>query len=113
MSGQIVGDVKITLYFASSPGDATVRIWTDTPEFLCDDAYVQPAIETTVEVPAGSNKVEVVVPGVKATATSMISMTVWDGTLTRHGLGRVLYDGVGYESKIEFGCIPATGSSCT
>lgn len=111
LAGQIVGDMKITLHFLSPPASATVRIWTDTPEFLCDDAYVTPIVETTVDIPAGSSKVEVVVPGVKATAGAMISMTVWDGTAARQG--RVVYDAVGYDSKIEFGCIPASGASCT
>ena len=112
LAGTITGDVKVTLNFVSAPVPGTqIRLWADTPVFLCEDAdYIKPAIEHTFDVPAGSNKVEVVVKGVKVKALSQLSMTVWNGELTT--AGRVLYDSTGFDSKVEFKCIPASGKSC-
>lgn len=111
--GTIVGDAKLTLNFLSAPATIKARLWTDVPVFSCNDAYVEPASEVDVVIPGGQSKVEVVFPGLNLPATTsiLIEVLAYSGTDYKGQLGRLLYDSTTADSKIEFGCVPASGSS--
>jgi hypothetical protein len=110
LSGTIVGDAKLSLHFLSAPGAIKARIWTDTPVFSCNEAYIEPASEVIVDVPAGASTVDVVFEDLKLPATANVMVEI----LTRSPQpGRVLYDATGYESQLSFRCVPAAGKSCT
>lgn len=109
LQGTIVGDAKLTIHSISAPGSITARIWTDTPVFSCNDAYIPPAAEVQVTPPPGSGSFEVVFEGLnlKAQANVMIELL---GTTTQ---GRVLYDSTSADTNLEFSCVPARGTTCT
>lgn len=107
VNGQIVGDVTVTLYGMGPAESITARLWTDVSPFTCNDAYVPPLSEVQVESKDG--EFEVVFENIKATAMSHVLVEFLGPTPS---FGRVEYDDAGVASKIEFGCIPASGSSC-
>lgn len=109
-SGTIVGDAKLKLHFVSPPTRVTARLWTDTPVFSCNDAYIEPASEVIVEVPAGHNEIEVVFPKLKLKGAANIMIELL-GT-GAGSQGRVFYDSADMASNLSFNCIPAKGSSC-
>ncbi|MBA2724504.1 MAG: hypothetical protein H0U53_00810 [Actinobacteria bacterium] len=116
LSGTIVGDVKMTTYFVSAPGKIIARIWTDVPNFSCNDAYVEPASEVEIDVPAGEGEVEIVFPGLKqqALASVLVEILAPGGADYSGQVGRILYDSTDAATRLEFSCIPAKGStSCT
>lgn len=109
-SGTIVGDAKLNLHLASPPTRLTVRLWTDTPVFSCNEGYIDPASEVIVEVPAGHSEVEVVFPKLKLKGQSNILIEILG--LGTGSQGRVLYDSADMASNLTFNCIPIKGSSC-
>lgn len=113
--GTIVGDATLTAHFVSAPSKILARIWTDVPNFSCNDAYVAPASEVEVDVPAGQSEVEIVFPGLKQTATSWVLVEILapSGADYKGQVGRLLYDSATAATRLEFNCIPASGSSCT
>lgn len=115
LAGTIVGDVKMTAYFLSAPGTIKARLWTDVPNFSCNDGYVEPASEVDVTVPAGRNEVEIVFPGLNQKAGSwvLIELLAPSGGNYRGQVGRLLYDSADAATRLEFNCLPASGSSCT
>lgn len=116
LAGTIVGDAKMTLHFASAPATIKARIWADVGAFSqCNDNYIEPASEVDVEVPAGSNAVEVEFKKLKLKSTSfiMIEILALSGTDYRGQVGRLLYDSSSAPTSITFGCVPAKGKSCT
>ncbi|HVF53324.1 MAG TPA: hypothetical protein VNC78_06910 [Actinomycetota bacterium] len=114
ITGTIVGDAKITAHFLSAPGTITARIWVDTPVMSCNDAYIPPASEVDFALPSGQGSVEIVFPNLKLTAQAnvMIEILSYSGTGYKGQVGRVLYDSASAETKLEFSCIPASGTSC-
>lgn len=119
LAGTIVGDAKMTLHFASAPATIKARIWADVGAFsACNSSagenYIEPASEVDVEVPAGSNAVEVVFPKLKLKSTSfvMIEVLALSGTDYKGQVGRLLYDSTATPSSITFNCIPVKGKSC-
>ena len=115
LSGTIVGDVTMTAHFVSAPSKVLARIWTDVPNFSCNDAYVEPASEVEVDVPAGQSEVEIVFPGLKQEALSWVLVEILapSGTDYKGQVGRLLYDSADAATRLEFNCIPASGKSCT
>ena len=115
LSGTIVGDVTMTAHFLSAPSKILARLWTDVPNFSCNDAYVAPASEVEVDVPAGQSEVEIVFPGLKQKALSwvLIEILAPSGPDYKGQLGRILYDSTDAATRLEFNCIPASGKSCT
>lgn len=109
MNGTIVGDAVLTLNVVTSPILLTARLWVDTPVFLCNDGYVQPNSEVTVEVPPGSNVVEVKFPKLRLRAQSLVMIEILGLGVPR---GRVFYDATGFASALSFRCIPGSGSRC-
>jgi hypothetical protein len=115
LQGTIKGDAKLALHFASAPGTVTARIWADIAPFSqCNDAYVAPASEVQFDVPAGQNEVEVVFEklNLKATSFIMVEILVPSGPAYGGQIGRLLYDSTATPTSIEFGCVPAAGTSC-
>lgn len=113
--GTITGDAKMTLHFASAPANIKARIWADIGAFsACNDAYVPPASEIDIAVPGGQSTVEATFEGLNLTATQfvMIEILSLSGTDWGGNSGRLLYDSTSAPTSIEFGCIPASGSSC-
>jgi hypothetical protein len=113
LNGTIVGDAKLTLHFASAPGTIKARLWTDQPVFQCNAAYVPPASEVNVVIPAGQNRVEVTFPNLNVNAgqSIMIEVLALGGTKFAGQVGRLLYDSPAADSKIEFQCVPSTGET--
>jgi hypothetical protein len=116
LSGTITGDATVKAHFASAPGQLLARIWADMGAFVgCNEAYVEPASEVTVDVPPGHNEVEIKFPGLNLPAqqTFMIEILAPSGTGYKGQLGRLLYDSADTPTSITFNCIPAAGASCT
>lgn len=110
LAGTIVGDVKWTAHFASPPSQVIARIWTDTPISSCNEAYIPPAQEVVVDIPAGQNSVDIVFKKLKLKAGYNIMVELLQRSPSKQG--RVLYDGVGFESALTFNCIPQSGKTC-
>ncbi len=110
LAGTIVGNVKWTAHFVSPPSQVIARIWTDTPVSSCNEAYIPPAQEVIVDIPPGHNSVDIVFKKLKLKAASNIMVELLQRSASKQG--RVLYDGVGFESALTFSCIPASGKSC-
>lgn len=110
LNGTIVGDAKWHAHFVSPPSRVIARIWTDVPISSCNDAYIEPAREVEVELPPGHNEVEIVFEDLKLRARGTIMLELLQRAATQHG--RVLYDAVDHNSRIEFKCIPASGKRC-
>lgn len=118
IAGQVKGDVKVTFHTVATPGGKVdVRIWPDVASQMCTNEtlgaadYPEPAGALTVDIPAGAGVVEAVIKGVdfKAVGGLMLQLTPVNESPF---LGRALYDSTSYVSKIEFQCIPASGTSC-
>lgn len=112
VNGQIVGDLKLSLDVISSPAaKVDVRVWGHSNMLACNEAYVPPAAEVRVDMPAGSGTLEAVFKRVKFPAQGqlMVQVTpVLDGPTA----ARVLYDSTSFISQLEFSCIPTSGKSC-
>ncbi|MEA2432933.1 MAG: hypothetical protein QOG54_390 [Actinomycetota bacterium] len=109
VNGTIVGDATLKVNFASAPGTVTARIWADTAVFSCNEAYVEPAQEIEVTVPAGANEVEAVFKGLKLKAGMSIMVEILTNGVVP---GRVLYDSADYPTSLTFKCIPESGNKC-
>ena len=116
LAGKIVGDVKFMANFASAPGTAIARIWTDVPFSSCTsgtagtEAFVDPLAEVEVEVPPGQNEVEIVFEDINVKVLSNMIVELHQSAPTSQG--RVLYDSPDFASRVEFRCVPASGKSC-
>jgi hypothetical protein len=110
MQGRITGDATWTLHFVSPPSSVIARIWVDVPSGACNEAYVEPAQEVIVEIPAGHNEVDVVFKKLNLKAEGLIMLELLQQDPAAQG--RVLYDGADFASAITFQCVPASGSSC-
>lgn len=133
LSGQIKGDVKLTLNTIGTPGDVVVRIWPDIPigASLCDSDtpptptrnYIEPAGEAVVSLPAGAGTVEAVMEDVDLTAIGSVVIQISPviavdipspgGSVLNPFMSRILYDTPDFASVLEFSCIPASGTACT
>lgn len=133
LSGQIKGDVKLTLNTVGTPGDVVVRIWPDvgTGASLCDSDlptgptqnYVDPAGEVVVSLPPGAGTVEAIMEDVVLNAIGSVVIQISPvvavdipspgGSVLNPFMSRILYDTADFASVLEFSCIPASGTSCT
>lgn len=125
LSGKVQGEMKVVFHTASTPGEVLVRVWPDVMSQMCTQEtlgafdYPEPAAEMTVAVPPGPGEVEAVFEDVNFEAVAglmvQISPVVMDtpaGSVFPPLVGRVLYGASSTPSRIEFGCIPASGKSC-
>ena len=133
LSGQIKGDVKLTLNTLGTPGDVVVRIWPDVGSgaSLCNSDnpasmsanYVDPAGEVVVSLPPGAGTVEAVMEDVVLNAIGSVIIQISPvvavdipspgGSVLNPFMSRILYDTADFASVLEFTCIPASGTSCT
>ena len=116
ITGKLASDVTLKAHFLSAPTTVTARVWIDVPFGSCTSSntgstdFQPPVAEVTVDVPAGSNEVEIELDGLKGKKVlySMIVELHQDGPT----FGRVLYDSADFATRVEFTCIPASGKSC-
>lgn len=115
VTGRIVGDLKMTFTNVSAPQEVDIRIWNDVYAQLCNADYQDPAATVTVAIPAGQSVVEVTIPNVSFITQGrlMVQISPTNVVTDVPGLGRVLYDSVDADSRIEFSCIPKKGATCT
>lgn len=133
LTGQIKGDVKLTLDTVGTPGDVVVRIWPDIGigSSLCDSEnpvspasnYVDPAGEVVVTLPPGAGTVQAVMKNVNLTAIGSVVIQISPvvqvdipspgGSVLNPFMSRILYDTTDFASVLEFSCVPASGTSCT
>jgi hypothetical protein len=118
-SGTVTGPITIILNTVSTPGASVdLRIWPDVGSQLCDSAatgamdYVEPSASVVAPLPAGPGVLEVETSSATFEAQALLMFQVTP-VLVPPFVGRVLYDAAGYESRIEFMCIPPKGEkSC-
>jgi hypothetical protein len=117
IAGKLASDVTIKANFVSAPTTVTARVWIDVPFGSCTSSntgstdFQPPVAEVTVDVPPGSNEVEIVLEGLKG-KKAKFSMIVQLHQTSPAGQGRILYDSADFASRVEFSCIPASGKSC-
>lgn len=113
VSGTIRGNATLTLHTAAAPTTTlTARLWADMLPFqACNDEYVEPASEVTVDVPAGHSEIEIEFPDLDLKAHQYLMLEVLGGRSAE--AARVFYDSTDMASELSFGCIPAKGKSCT
>lgn len=107
VEGKIVGDATWTVHVASPGAQVKARIWGGVKLGPCNEAYIPPAQEVTVDVPQGSSTVDIVFKNLNLNTqgTVMLELLQRDPTMQ----GRVLYDAVDYASAIRFDCVPLFG----
>lgn len=111
LSGRVVGDMKVTFSVSSTPANKVeVRVWPDLGAQACNEAYLEPAGSVTVDLPAGAGTVEATIEGLNFTAQSIMMIQITPVLAAPPGYARVSYGTA--DSKVEFTCIPASGSSC-
>lgn len=114
VAGTIVGDLKLYANTLALPSTVIARVWVDVPFGSCTSStagvsdFVDPLAEQEVQVPAGSNEIEIVFKKLKAVATYNMIIELHQNTPTNQG--RVLYDSADFPTRVEFSCIPAKGS---
>lgn len=115
LAGRIVGDFKVTFHSIGAPRSVDVRIWPDIMSQACagndlaEGTYPAPALEQSVDLPAGPGVTEVVFKNVnfQAMGSMMVQITPPPGEPLP---GRILYDSPDYASSVEFSCIPSKGA---
>ncbi|MDQ3964559.1 MAG: hypothetical protein M3277_11720 [Actinomycetota bacterium] len=129
LTGQVQGDVKVTLHTIGTPGPVVLRIWPDIAGQACDSeltgakAYVEPAGEITVDLPPGHGEIEAVFKDVNFAAQGILMFQLSPavavdlpspaGAILNPFVSRVLYDSTDFVSSLEFSCIPSSGKACT
>ena len=114
LTGKIVGDMKLYVNTLALPSTAIARVWVDVPFGSCTsatagvDEFVDPVAEKEVEIPAGSNEVEVVFEKLKLPVKGNLIIELHTNTPTNQG--RVLYDSSDFPTRVEFDCIPPKGA---
>lgn len=116
IAGTLAGDVTIKAHLVSPGSTVTARVWLDVPFGSCTSSntgatdFVPPVAEVQVDVPAGSNEVEIVLPGLKGKKATF-GMIVELHQTSPAQQGRVLYDSADYPTRVEFACVPAKGAT--
>lgn len=105
--GRVVGDMTVTFDASSTGGNVEVRVWPDIGAQACNESYIEPAGAVQVALPAGSGTVEAVIEDLDFEAASIMMIQI---TPISPGYGRAFYGTDA--SKVDFSCIPASGSSC-
>lgn len=116
VSGQIKGDMTLTLHTIAGPRQLEVEIWPDIGTQTCasndlaEGTYPEPAAMAVVDVPPGQGVLEVVFEDVNFKAFGSLLVQV---TPVGPAAARILYDSADYPSSLQFSCIPAKGAkSC-
>lgn len=113
-SGRVTGDVKVTFNTIASAGSVDVELFVDAGPLSCNDTYVPPAAETTVDLPTGTGTVEAVLEGVDVPVGGILTVMINPRNLDAPAAGRILYDSATDASRVELTCIPNKGATtCT
>lgn len=111
IAGQVQGDVKVVFNTVGSAGSVDVELFVDAGPLSCNDTYIEPVAETTVDLPAGSGTVEAVIEGVDFPVGGILTVMVNPRNLDAPAAGRILYDSAADNSRVELMCIPAVGAA--
>ena len=110
-AGTVVGEMKVTFAAAAPPAQKVeVRVWPDLAAQACNEAYVPPAGSVIVDLPAGEGTVEATIENLNFTAIGGLMIQITPVLAAPPGYSRAFYGTA--DTKIEFSCIPASGSSC-
>ena len=119
LAGTVKGDLTITLNTVASPAaKMQVDVFPDgtggcDAGELGSTGYVPPVASAVVDVPPGPGVTEVKFEGVNFKAIgSLVMMLSIPGAPANPYQVRVLYDGGGFDSSIQFSCTPTSGKSC-
>lgn len=115
LEGRITGDLTLTAHFVSLPGEITARLWTDVPIFQCNADYHEPHALAKVTLPSGQGESKAVFRDLNLQAKSLITIQILAEDVVNGyegQVGRLLYDSTDAPTRLEFSCIPASGSSC-
>lgn len=114
MTGRVTGDVKVVFNTIASAGNVDIELFVDAGPFSCNDAYIDPVAETTIDLPPGAGTVEAVIEGVNFEVGGILIVMVNPKILDPPVVGRILYDSPADASHVEFICTPAAGATtCT
>ena len=112
--GQVTGDVKVVFNTIASAGSVDVELFADAGPLACNETYIEPAAEVTVDLPPGSGTVEAVIKGVNFELLRNLVVMINPRNLDAPAAGRILYDSTTDASRIELVCTPAAGATaCT
>lgn len=116
VSGQIAGDMKMTIHSLTNGGQVEIRVWADVNEILCNEAYPTPQASGIADLAAGQGEVEATL-GILApfSVTNVLMVQVSPAGVPGSTLfGRMLYDSADAASSLTFGCAPPKGQkTCT
>lgn len=114
LSGRVTGDVKVVFNTIASAGTVDVELFVDAGPLSCNDTYIEPVAETTVDLPPGTGTVEAVIQGVDFPVGAVLTVMVNPKNLDAPAAGRILYDSSTDASHIELTCTPNAGATaCT
>lgn len=114
MTGRVKGDVKVVFNTIASVGSVDVELFADAGPLSCNDSYLDPVGEVTVDLPPGAGTVEAVIEGVDVAIMANLVVMINPRNLDAPATGRVMYDSSADASHIEFVCTPNVGAtSCT
>ena len=114
LSGRVTGDVKVVFNTIASAGTVDVELFADAGSVACNETYIEPVAETTIDLPPGTGTVEAVLEGVDFEVVGTLTVMVNPRNLDAPAVGRVLYDSPADASRIELKCTPAKGAkACT
>jgi hypothetical protein len=112
--GRVTGDVKVVFNTIGSAGTVDVELFADAGPLSCNETYIEPVGETTVDLPLGTGTVEAVIEGVDFELLSNLVVMINPKNLDAPAVGRVLYDSTPDDSHVELVCTPAArAKTCT
>ena len=110
-AGRVTGDVKVTFNTVASAGTVDVELFKDAGTLACNESYVDPVAETTVDLPPGTGTVEAVIKGVDFEVIGVLIVMINPKNLDAPAVGRVLYDSTTDPSGIQLTCVPNAGTT--
>lgn len=126
-SGHVVGDIKITLNYMGTPAKIELALTPDVTGSQCNDAKVDYAASTIVDVPAGEGTLEVTITGVDFVVGANLALQVSNanesglpdppppapclGCRTTPNQVRLLYDSADAASSVQLSCFPNAGAT--
>lgn len=112
--GRVTGDVKVVFSTIASAGTVDVELFADAGPLACNETYIEPAAETTIDLPPGAGTVEAVIEGVDFTLLRNLVVMINPRNLDAPAVGRVFYDSATDASRVELVCTPnVRATACT
>ena len=114
LAGQVKGDVKVTFNTIASVGSVDVELFVDAGPLSCNDTYIEPVGEATVDLPPGTGTVEAVISGLDIPVGGLLTVMINPRNLDAPAAGRILYDSPTDAARVELMCTPNAGATtCT